>query len=303
VTPVPDLTCIVIAQRDETTIEQSLSALRGQATASEIQVVVVVSGSPATAAAARRTLPTAEVVEVDRPVLPGEARNLGLERARGNVVSFPGSHVVIAPGSLEARIRAHAQGYAMVTGILLNGTRTWAGWAAYFLENAANLPGLPAGELDFPPVHCSYLRTALDSVSGFPPVRSGEDTEVNQALHARGYRSYRETSIELYHHNPCHTVAQLFRHQLIRGSGWGRLMRGQHAEGRLVSPSGLRYWLIDMLSGRIWFIARHVLQTRDRRLVCRFVWSSPLIVAGALAGWIRAWLVVLARRSTVDDSG
>lgn len=245
------MTCIVIAQDDALTIGRSLAALAAQTARSAIEVLVVVSGSLPTAAAARRAAPDAEVIEVERPVWPGEARNIGLARARGTFVSFPGSHVTLEPGALEARLAAHRQGYAMVTGTLLNGTPGWAGWAAYFLENAANLPGLPAGELSFPPTRCSYLRAALDSVGEFPAVRSGEDTQVNEALWAHGYRAYREPAIRLVHRNPCGSVSEFFRHQRIRGLGWGRMIVDEHDAGRLLTAPRLRHWTLDMLPGRL----------------------------------------------------
>jgi hypothetical protein len=208
-------------------------------------------------------------------------------------VSFPGSHVVIGPGSLEARITAHRRGYAMVTGTLRNQTRTWPGWAAYLLDNAGNLPGLPAGELGFPPAHCSYTRAALDAVGGFPPVRSGEDTAVNEALFALGHRAYREPAIELAHRNPCRSLRAFFTHQLIRGAGWGRLIGELHAERRLLTRDGLRHWGLEMLPGRLWFIAANVWRTRDRALMLRLAWASPLVLSGALVTWGRAWLTLL----------
>lgn len=297
----PALTCVVIAQQDELTLAHSLAALdrEAQRVDGEVQIVVVVSGSPETAAIARQTMPRAEVVQIDQPVFPGEARNAGLARARGTVISFPGSHVVVRPGSLRARLQAHADGHAMATGTLLNGTATWAGWAAYLLESSANLPGLPAGELEFPPAHCSYLRAALESVGGFPPVRSGEDTHVNEELWARGYRAYREPTIEITHYNRCRTARVFARYQVIRGIGWSHLMTRQHADQRLFTRSGLRRWVVDMFPGRLWFVGRNVWHTRDGHLMARFIWTSPLIAVGAAVGWVVAWvafaLAVLSR--------
>ena len=60
--------------------------------------------------------PRSKLVELPRPALPGEARNAGLARARGDYVTFPGSHVELPPGSLAARVRAHELGYPLVTG-------------------------------------------------------------------------------------------------------------------------------------------------------------------------------------------
>ena len=58
------------------------------------------------------------------------------------------------------------------------------------------LPGRPSTELDGAPAHCSYRRSALLAVGGFPEdLRAGEDTVVNQALVRRGYHAYRAQDV------------------------------------------------------------------------------------------------------------
>ena len=60
-------------------------------------------------------------------------------------------------------VAGHDLGYAMVTGTTLNGTRTWAGWASYFLDHSAVLPGRPSTELTARP------RTARTAVARCSP--------------------------------------------------------------------------------------------------------------------------------------
>ena len=70
------------------------------------------------------------------------------------------------PGSLTARGPAHDAGHDMVTGTMLNGTFTPAGWASYFLDNAHCLPGR-ASRLRVAGVRCSiYARPCC--AGGFP---------------------------------------------------------------------------------------------------------------------------------------
>ena len=169
---VPVLSAVVIARDDEDRIERTVRSVVDQEVPVAFEVIVVVSGTDRTAEIVRTTFPEVELVELEGVAYPGRARNAGLAWARGDYVSFPGSHVVLPPGSLAARIRAHERGYPMVTGTIRNLTTTRAGWASYFLDHGTVLPGRPSEELALPPPHCSYDRDAARGrgrVPGGPP--------------------------------------------------------------------------------------------------------------------------------------
>ena len=166
------------------------------------------------------------LIDLGQRALPGRARNAGVQAARGDYVSFPGSHVELPPGSLAARIAAHEAGWPMVTGSIVNGTETRSGWASYFLDHSSSLPGRPSGELAAAPAHCSYVRQFVLEAGGFPDdVRAGEDTVVNQALWRRGHRAYRAREITLVHRSPCTNPLKLVRHHFVRGRALARIIR------------------------------------------------------------------------------
>jgi glycosyltransferase involved in cell wall biosynthesis len=244
--PVPDvdapvLSAIVIAQDDEDTIERSLRTVVEQQCSQAFEVIVVTSGRDRTASIVRAKFPNVRHVEFPSPVLPGAARNAGLHIARGDYVSFPGSHVELPPGSLDARLHAHLAGWEMVTGTMLNGTLTRAGWASYFLDHSGVLPGRPSGELSMPPAHCSYTRHVLEEVGGFPEDRrAGEDTAVNFDLFRRGYRAYRAADVELFHHTRCATVPRLLEHHYGRGRAWGRMLLDEAGDRRTLLRTSWR---------------------------------------------------------------
>lgn len=230
----PVISAVLIAQDDERTIERSLRALVGQQLDAPFEVIVVTSGSDGTAGIVRSRFvghagPEVRLVELDRPVLPGAARNVGWRAARGDYVTFPGSHVQLAPGSLAARVAAHEDGWAMVTGATLNGNETRAGWASYFLDHSTLLPGRPAGELHGAPTHASYVRFLLERAGGFPEeMRAGEDTVVNLELFNRGFSAYREPGAAFTHVSRAVTARALWRHHFTRGRAWGRILLANH---------------------------------------------------------------------------
>jgi glycosyltransferase involved in cell wall biosynthesis len=283
----PALSVVVIAQDDEGTIEQALRAVVNQECSEPFEVIVVTSGTDRTAEIVRTRFPDVRLVELDRPVLPGEARNAGLRVARGRYISFPGSHVQIRPGSVAARLRAHRRGYTMVTGTMLNGTRTPAGWASYFLDNTTVLPGRPSQALESAPARCSYLREALDFVGGFrEDRRTAEDTAVNLELFERGYSAYRDRDIELVHSSPCRTVAVLVRHHFVRGRGAGRALIESNRDRSGGTGRIARFALIGALD-RLRRMTRHVRMWGDG-LRGRYWRSFPLIVLGAACWWLGA---------------
>ncbi len=226
----PVLSAIVISRNDERTIERSVRSVLDQECHVPFEVIVVVSGDDGTAEVVRERCPEARLIVLDGEALPGRARNAGLHAARGDYVSFPGSHVELLPGSLEARVRAHEAGWPMVTGAIVNGNETTAGWAAYFLDHARSLPGRPSEALAAAPAHCSYARDFVLAVGGFPEdMRAGEDTVVNNELFRRGHRAFRSQEIELVHRSPCSTTRKLISHHFVRGRALGRIVRERRA--------------------------------------------------------------------------
>jgi hypothetical protein len=289
----PVLSAVVIATDDGSAIRAPLEAALAQRCDVRFEVIVVVSGSPTTADLVRREFPGVTLIELPERVLPGRARNEGLARSRGEFVSFPGSHVIVAPGTFQARITAHERGYAMVTGSIVNGNRTRAGWASFFLDHSSALRGRPSGPLLGPPAHCSYEREALEKTGGFrEDMRAGEDTVANERLWKVGRGAYRCADIELTHRSPCRTISQLAWHHFERGASMARVL----LEERGAQRGALEFWLFDYRRHRLRSVMVNV-----------FTWGSPeeraamqrvrrLMTVAILAAWFGLLLRLLRSR-------
>jgi glycosyltransferase involved in cell wall biosynthesis len=284
----PALSAIIISRNDESRITRAVSSVVDQDAPWPFEVIVVTSGTDRTAEIVRREFPHVKLVELPRAALPGEARNAGLRVARGDYVSFPGSHVELPQGSLAARIAAHDLGYAMVTGTTLNGTLTRAGWANYFLDHSTVLPGRPSTELAVPPVHCSYRRDALVEVGGFPEsIRAGEDTVVNNELARRNYQGYRAQDVTLVHHTPCRTPWRLVRHHFVRGRAYGRIrLVRQPDQSGLLRVHGFITQFRRQVLQRLSFTTNHVRAWGNDGLREEYRKSRHLVRAAAVAWWL-----------------
>lgn len=275
----PLLSAIVIAQNNEATIATTVRSIVEQVTGDPFEVILVDSGTDNTCEIVRTRFPSVRIVSLATPALPGRARNAGLAVARGAYVSFPGSHTELPPGSLEARMEAHAVGYPMVTGAILNGTDTPAGWASYFVDHAFSLPGMPTGPVEAPPSHCSYDRSVLMETGGFPEDRrAGEDTVVNQRLWDEGHRGYRDTRIRLTHVNRCQSPWRLACHHFTRGRALGQIMR----ENGLGADS-----LAGYRKDRLAKIDKAV-QCWGRELSANYAKARMLVRLAVLAAWLGA---------------
>lgn len=290
----PSLSAIIISRNNESTIADTVASVANQEVPEPFEVIVVTSGTDRTASIVRERFPAVTVIDLPRPALPGDARNAGLAVARGSFVTFPGSHIELLPGSLAARLRAHRRGYAMVTGIVTNGTPTPAGWASYFIDHAEGLPGQGPAEFDGPPGNCSYARLPLLEVGGFPEgVRTGEDTAANRALVKRGYVAYRYPDVRFIHRSRCTTTPRLVRHHFQRGRGSGRLLLAEYREkGQLLNAKVLRTRLIEAVPKQLRRIQESV-ALANPDIIAEYERHRHLVALGAVATWAGTWYEVL----------
>jgi glycosyltransferase involved in cell wall biosynthesis len=291
----PALSAVIISRGDGERILPGVRSVVGQACSWSFEVIVVTSGPGTAADLVRAEFPQVTVIELAKPALPGEARNAGLRAARGEYVSFPGSHVELLPGSFEARLRAHDLGYSMVTGSVRNGTDTRSGWASYFMDQSGSLPARPSGELQYAPSHCSYRRSALESVRGFPEhMRAGEDTIVNQELFRLGHRAYRAQDAGFIHVSPCRTPIRLVRHHFVRGRAMGRILRDRDGVSRrsMFGQVGLKRLRIQSIQ-RARRISESVEKWGDEQAIREYRECRMLIALGIAANCAGTWFEFL----------
>ena len=302
--PRPILSVIVISQNDRGRIQEVMEGLVQQKLKQSFEIILVNSGTDGTAEFVQERYLEVRVIHLPEPVLPGKARNAGLQVASGDYVSFPGSHIVLPPGSLQPRVDAHEKGYAMVTGAILNGTRSWAGWASYFLDHWIALPGRPSMELESAPSHCSYMMGPLKAIGGFPEDRrTGEDTVVNNQLFALGHKAYFSSNIVLTHKSPCVNPSILVRHHYLRGRGFGRML-WEYPGPRKTRKFRLRRirWLVTQYPvKRIVDITKGVTRW-GKPMWKQFVVSYPLIILGTMSAALGAVIFLVRPESSAVDT-
>jgi glycosyltransferase involved in cell wall biosynthesis len=295
----PALSAVVIAQDDIDRIGPSLDALVSQDLDDPFEIIVICSGSDGTYELARDHSPMVRAVQLPVRALPGEARNAGLWMARGDYVSFPGSHIRLLPDALSERLRTHEDGWDMVAGSVTNGNTTAAGWASYILDHATKTPERPEGEFTGVPGSASYVTRDVIGLGGFPPdVRTGEDTAVNSALHQAGRRTYFNPRISFIHTSPSVTATQLVHHHFQRGRALGRMIRQRYDWPdfrQVITTLGLPKRRLDTIN-RALPLAGEQVRGQYRGQI------RLMVAAGALGAASGAWFELLHRSSGTESS-
>lgn len=293
--PAPDaprtLSIIVVCWQAAATIERCLAALVPQRS-DDVEIVVVDSGTDATADIVARRFPEVRLVRLATRHAPGAARNVGIAAARGELIGFVDSDCVAAPDWAERVLAAHRDPTPVIGGVIdLAPPRTPLGTALYLCEFNQWLPGAPAGPMrDIPTCCLSLERSALER---FGPFRSDgycSDTAFNWKLACAGSPPRLDPSIRVAQiMQP--TVRGFVRKQLMHGRAFARM---RVAEERF---SATRRWAFAALSPLLPLVLglRLVRRVRERAQPgLPLARSAPLVFlglclwsAGELAGYVR----------------
>ena len=273
----PATTVIIPAYKAATTLERVMPALEPQIIGKPREAVIVDSTGGASGARLQAAWPWARVMSIERRVLPGRARNLGVAIAHGSRLAFLDADTIPDQDWLDELERALSPGVEMVVGAVLNGTpdSAWGtvGYLLEFLDWAPKRTGaLPHA------VGCNLLlaKETFEQVGGFPDIYPGEDTVLSVPFAARGTLAF-APGARVTHINRVGCRAVL-AHQMQLGASWVDVCARVSLPGaRLAKPR-----LAPLAAGgRLLAIARLLRSDPPAgRLVLR---HAPLLAAGIVA--------------------
>jgi GT2 family glycosyltransferase len=267
---------VVMAYRNEATVASAVGSVLDQRPAPD-EVVLVTSGGDRAAAVVGDRYPEVAVIESSERLMPGAARNLGVQATHSDVVAFLAADCRADPGWVEHRLRAHGAGHPVVASAMVVPAGTVA-FASYLTKFAHRLPTRPAGRLHWPDAGAhgtSYDRAVLERLGGFDEQRrTAEDSEALGRLHALGVPLHYEPAIRTHHDEP-RRLAALVRDQARRG-------RDHQRSTRAIAPHR-RPSRAFVVWGRT---AQAVLRAgwrHGRSLRHRLVLAAPAVAAATLA--------------------
>jgi len=223
----PKVSIVVPAYRSDGTVEAFLEGLREQ-TFRDFELVVVNSTpDDGTGAAVARLLPEATYVESRTRLLPHEARNRGVEAARGSILTFTDPDCRPRPDWLDRIVAAHGRGHRAVTGAMsVARDVSWFERGVHLCKFWWALPGRADGPAWVAPsANASYERALWDAIGPFPSGFSG-DAVLGWRATAAGAQPW-FASAAIVEHRHAGGFGGLWRERLLRGREFG-VERARH---------------------------------------------------------------------------
>jgi len=286
--------CIVTGRRDSV-LDACLASLQAQEAAPPWELLVCAEGDAGVVGAVAARFPDADVGYVDR-ALPGAARNLLVERARGDLLLFLDDDVTVDPGLL-ARLQALADAHPECD-VFGGPNDTPSGSSRFQVVQGAVLASIvgsgpvrrrygahPPGRADerfFILCNLAVRRSVM--VAFDHDLVCAEENEMLAELAQRGHQMHYDPSLVVYHERRA-TFRGFARqmHKYGRGRGQVLVRRPGSARPAYTAPTVLLAYVV----------ALPVLVT----------WLGPiaLVPAGAYVGAVgacAAWIAKTLRRPT-----
>lgn len=289
---------VVPAYRSDRTVAAFLGGLREQTFRDFELILVNSSPGDGTREAVERLLPEAVYVESSARLLPHEARNRGVERARGELLAFTDPDCRPRADWLERMVTAHRRGHELVTGAMSVSTEaTWFERGVHLCKFWWALPGRAEGPAWVAPsANAAYGRALWHTVGPFPGGFSGDALLSWHAAAAGSPPWFVPTAIVEHRH--LNGFGALWRERRLRGREFGSA-RAQHerwTRRRLLLATAAAPILPPVV------LARAARESRRAGWARTFVSTLPVQVTGQAAwslGETTGFVDVLRRRSGV----
>ena len=289
----PRLSVIVVSCNAEDTIGRCLSALQNQETDEDYEVILVDSSDDDATANVARRFPEVLLYRFSDRKFPGHARNLGIARARGEILAFTDADCISDRSWVGEILRAHDDPYPVIGGTIDNGNpESYVGWAYYFCELSQWMPGTPAGPMIDIPTGClSMKRWAFEKYGPFLEGTYSSDTAFNWRLAENGHLPEFVPSIRVAHINETNLVNYLrkkvfhgkcFASVRVKEQRFPRHKRFCFGALSFVLPFLLTYRTVLNVLGR-------------RRYISKFALSFPFVFLG-LTAWSYGEMLGYLRR-------
>lgn len=273
---------IVASYNSRRTIGACLNSLRRQDFPDPFEVIVVDSSSDGTDALIREEFPEVVLVHCSGRKYPGDARNLGIARAGGDIICLLDSDCVASPDWLSQVVRAHSAPDPVIGGSIANiQSAGRVGWASYFTEFSRWMPGTSKKRFaDIAACNLTFKRWILDDVGPFGEGWYCEDTVYFARMRRLGHSEPLFDPAIQVAHDGIPDLGRFLAHEIHHGQSYARVRISLQG---LTLLRRLSYVLAVPLIHLVlcWRVIVRVLA--NRRYVVELVRAFPLLLLGLLA--------------------
>jgi glycosyltransferase involved in cell wall biosynthesis len=272
------ISAIVASYNAGETIAACLDSLQNQRQEGILEIIVVDSSEDGTAEIVSRRFPEIRLFVCKGRKYPGDARNIAVSHAKGEILAFIDTDCVASPTWAREIVRAHGGPDPVIGGTIDNANpESTVGWAAYLCEFSQWMPNTPGGPaVELPACVLSVKRRVFDAYGPFLEGILSADSAFNWRLAEGGVRRLLVPSIRISHRN-IERLGVFLRKQVRHGRFFAsvRVSEKRFSRGRrLVHLLGTPL-LPFVLSGRIaWRVVAR------RTYVREFLGAAPLIFLG-----------------------
>ena len=202
----PVMSVIVMGYRNRDNAVAAVESVMSQRSSHLFEVIFVTSGGDDSAELVRRAFPGLPVIESSERLMPGAARNRGMDQANGKFVAFLAADCIAEEDWVETRAKRHLEGKAAVSSAVTPSSASTVGVASYLVSFGSRMPGRRAGVVTYPDgaIHgASFDRALLQEMGGFDgSLRVGEDTSLLRDIEERGESIWFEPAVRTMHLSP-----------------------------------------------------------------------------------------------------
>ncbi len=276
----PNISIIIPSYRSRRYIDGCFQAIFQQTAAALFEVIVVESSQEHDITEyIARTYPSVKLITLPRRTFPGEARNIGLREAQGDIIIFTDMDCVPQPGWIETILRLQQEsGYRVIGGAVLNGTpNSVIGTAEYIVEFNEFTPSRREGEARLlPTCNVALKKEVFEEHGYFEAIIKGSDTLFTRRLLKRGERVYFTSAFQVAHQNRAE-LRRFLHNQVELGKGSAQIRRREQMTGSIFVKMPILIPLIPLL--RFVGIGRRLVQQHSP-LFGRFLLTSPVVFLG-----------------------
>ena len=275
------ISIIIPAYQAESSITKTLSYLHNQDYKGEFEVIVVNSSQDNTQKIVQSQFPDVNVIQLKKRAYTGEAKNIGLKKAQGDVMAFIDSDCVPEKNWLSTVKKLHSQGHRIVGGAIgsLN-PKNIVSRAEYLLELVQLSPGSPFRRVSLiSTANCFIDREIFEKYGTFPLIPKGVDMLFSYILMKKGEKILFSPDMKIFH--ACSTSFSRYKKKQVYHGEYSILARKEAGmPGSFLSRSVFFIPFLPLIRG--FFILKHILLL-DRKLAKDLVQSFPVFAAGILA--------------------